>query len=176
MAALNKLLLAVASVGFAAQAIVHIAALSGFTAPFQQLEKLLIPALFVIFVPTILIMNRMTRDFKQRDIWKAALRGCPKWMRVALWTIAGYAWLAALSPLLFGSRNLSPLASARCASAMILAFYAISVGVLYSSTQVAKVDVVRRCLNGHPVGPAASFCEQCGAPVALGAANPVQST
>lgn len=59
---------------------------------------------------------------------------------------------------------------------MILAFYAISVGVLYSSTQVAKVDVVRRCLNGHPVGPAASFCEQCGAPVALRAANPVQST
>lgn len=174
MAALNKLLLAVASVGFAAQAVVHIAALCGLTAPFQQLEKLLIPALFVVFVPMILLMNRMTRDFRQRDIWKAALRGCPQWMRVTLWTIAGYAWLAALSPLLFGSRNLSPLASARCASAMILAFYAISVGVLYSATQVAKVDVARRCLNGHPVGPAAKYCEECGAPVAVEAMNPLQ--
>jgi len=39
--------------------------------------KFLFPGIFIVWLPTVLLMNRLTRDFKQRDLWKAALRGCP---------------------------------------------------------------------------------------------------
>lgn len=50
----------------------------------------LFPGVFVVWFPTILLMNRLTRDFKQRDIRKAALRGCPQWMRATLWIIVDH--------------------------------------------------------------------------------------
>jgi hypothetical protein len=31
--------------------------------------------------------GRLTRDFKQKDIWRATLRGCPEWMRKAQWAL-----------------------------------------------------------------------------------------
>jgi len=176
MLALNYVLLAVSAVGFIAVAAVHIAALCGFSAPFQQLERIFVPTLFVVCIPTIFFMNRLARDFKQKDVWKAALRGCPKGMRVTLWTIAGYSWLVALSPMLLHGGSDSQLSAARSVSGVILAFYAIAVGVLYSATRAEKVDIGRRCLNGHRVGPLAKFCEECGAPVVAEAANPGQPT
>jgi hypothetical protein len=42
--------------------------------------RFLFPGIFVVCLPTILFVNWLTRDFKQRDLWKAALRGCPTWM------------------------------------------------------------------------------------------------
>lgn len=37
-------------------------------------------------------MNPLTRDFKQKYLWRAALRGCPLWMRRTVWVVSGYAW------------------------------------------------------------------------------------
>ena len=53
---------------------------------------------------------------------------------------------------------------ARLMSATLLIFYAIPVAVLYSATQVERVDDSRRCLNGHRVPGLAKFCEECGSP------------
>jgi hypothetical protein len=91
---------------------------------------------------------------------------------MALYTIFGYSWIVSLSPLLFNRDTNSQLSAARSVSGVMLGFYAIAVGVLYSSTQVAKFDESMRCLNGHRVGPLAKFCDECGAPVAIQMTNP----
>lgn len=155
-------------------ATVHIAVLCGFITPFQQLARIFVPGLFAVFGPMIFYANRMTRDVKQKDFWKAALRGCPKWMRITLYTILGYSWITGLLSFLIQRDANSQLSAARGISGIMLAFYAIAVGVLYSSTQVARIDEDRRCLNGHRVGPLSNFCEECGAPVAVDAATPLQ--
>jgi hypothetical protein len=60
--------------------VVHAASLFGNTYLFERAIAVLGTGVFVVFLPTIFVMNRLTRDFKQKDLWRAALRGCPRWM------------------------------------------------------------------------------------------------
>jgi hypothetical membrane protein len=53
--------------------------------PANEMQFLFI-GIFVVWFPTVILANRLTKDFKQRDFWKAALRGCPAWMRGVLGT------------------------------------------------------------------------------------------
>jgi hypothetical protein len=119
--------------------------------------------LFLVWLPTILLMNRLTRDFKQRDFWKAALRGCPDWMRNALWIVVGGAF-ALFVVLLLWKRN-----SREALYVVVLfpiTFYAVSFCAMYSFIQAEKQDLLHRCLNGHAISALAKFCEECGAPAA----------
>jgi hypothetical protein len=167
MAALIYPFLALAALGSVAMLVVHVASLFGVTYPFEHFLKFLGPGVFVVSLPTIFVMNRLTRDFKQKDIWRAALRGCPQWTRRAVWVISGYTWVGFFAlPFLYGGGMDSPGNKARSMSAGLLTFYLIPVSVLYSATQVQRFDESRRCLNGHSIPPLAKFCEECGAPVA----------
>jgi len=167
MAILIYPFLALAAVGFVAMLAIHVESLLGATYLFDHFLRILVPGVFVVFLPTVLVMNRLTRDFKQRDIWRAALRGCPQWMRRTVWVIFGYAWVGFFAlPFLYGGGMDSPANKARSMSATLLIFYLIPVAVLYSAAQVQRFDESRRCLNGHRVSPLAKFCEECGAPVA----------
>jgi hypothetical protein len=146
---------------------VHVASLLGAAYPFEHLLKFLGFGVFVVFIPTIFVMNGLTREVKNRDIWRAALRGCPRWMRGSVWTIAGYAWIGSFAlPLLYGGGMHSETNQARSASAILLVFYLFPVSVLYSATQVSRFNERARCVNGCPVSPLAKFCEECGAPLA----------
>jgi hypothetical protein len=166
MTVLTYPFLALAVAGFVAVLAIHVASLFGVTYLWHFL-RFLFPGIFVVFLPTIFVMNRLTRDFKQKDIWRAALRGCPQWMRRAVWAIIGYAWVGFfVLPLLFGGGMESAANKARSMSGALLIFYLIPAAVLYSATQVQRLDESRRCLNGHRVSPLAKFCEECGAPVA----------
>jgi hypothetical protein len=60
--------------------------------------------IFVVWLPTLLIAARITRDAKQKDLWKVALSGCPPWMRQALYVLTGYAVLNFLL-FMFASNN-----------------------------------------------------------------------
>ena len=167
MLALIYPFLAVAVAGFVAVAAIHLASLFGVTYPFDRFLEFLFPGMFVAFVPTLFVMNRLTRDFKQKDLWRAALRGCPPWMRGAVWAIFGYTWLGFfVLPLLYGGGMDTPTNKARSMSGVLMMFYLIPAAVLYSATQVQRLDASRRCLNGHNMSPSAKFCEECGAPAA----------
>jgi len=167
MAVLIYPFLALATAGFVATLAIHVESLLGATYLFDRFLKILGPGVFVVFLPTVLVMNRLTRDFKQRDIWRAALRGCPQWMRRTVWAIFGYAWVGFFAlPFLYGGGMGSKANTARSMSATLLIFYLVPVAVLYSATQVQRLDESRRCLNSHRVSPLAKFCEECGAPVA----------
>ena len=166
MRTFSRILFLVSLVGFASLAIIHIAALMGFTEPFSTAIAWLGPALFVIWIPTIFVMNWLVRDFKQKDLWRAALRGCPAWMRGSLWVIFGHSWLGFfIFPLVFGGGTSSAANGARIGSAVFMIFYLVSTMVSYSAINAAHCDSLIRCTNGHTVQPLANFCDECGAPV-----------
>jgi hypothetical protein len=118
---------------------------------------------FVVWLPTVLLMNRLTRDFKQKDLWKAALRGCPSWMRTTLWVVTGS--VMALFILSAVSRT-GPGGFPQLFTIFPVTFYGASFCVMYSFVHVDRFDASHRCLNGHAIPPLAKFCEECGAPAA----------
>jgi hypothetical protein len=129
---------------------------------------ILFGGLFAVWLPTVILSNRLTKDFKQRDFWKAALRGCPACMRAALWVVIGCVFavffLAVLSRRSLGD-------APQTFVLFPIMFYAVSFCVMYSLINVEKHDSVRRCLNGHAISPLAKFCEECGAPAAPDSTN-----
>jgi len=81
--ALISILLAfssLAGIGLALSLAVHIAALSNISL-FGGVAFVLHVGIFVVWFPTVIIAQRHTRDFKQKDVWRAALRGYPAWMK-----------------------------------------------------------------------------------------------
>jgi len=117
----------------------------------------------LVWFPAVMLMSRLTQDFKQKDMWKAALRGCPGWMRTGLWVVIGCAVAFSFLPSLFmrSSGN-----SSQTPPLFPVLFYAVSFCVMYSLINVQKQDPSRRCLNGHPISPSAKFCEECGSQAA----------
>jgi hypothetical protein len=168
--------LAFAAAGLTGVLAIHLASLLGAAYPFEHLLKFLAFGVFAVMVPTTFVMNRLTQDVKQRDIWRAALRGCPRWMRGLTWAILGYAWVGFfVLPLLYGGGINSETNEARSTSAVLLVFYLVPLSVLYSATQIPRFNERTCCSNGHRVSPLAKFCEECGAPIA--ASNvPLQNT
>lgn len=88
-------------------------------------EKMMVlfGGLFVVWFPTVILMNRLTRDFKQKDLWKAALRGCPAWMRTTLWVVVGCVFVVFFLPLL---SKKSPGDSPQIFVLFPVTFYAVS--------------------------------------------------
>jgi hypothetical protein len=131
----------------------------------KMAPAIVFPGLFLVWLPTVLLMNRLTREFKQKDLWKAALRGCPPWMRTSLWIVLGAVFFLTFAlPFLTGS---NPGASPSNFILFPVCFYAVSFCVMYSLIHAEKYDTGRRCLNGHRISPLAKFCEECGAPAAM---------
>jgi len=124
-------------------------------------QVILFAGIFVVWIPTIILMNQLTKDFKQKDIWKAALRGCPRWMRTILWVLIGCVIALSFVPALLGHG-----AANQTFVLFPATFYSISFCVMYSLIHVDQFDTSRRCLNGHRISPLAKFCEECGAPAA----------
>jgi hypothetical protein len=166
MKSLSYPLLALSGIGSLAILSIHVAALLGFTFGFDLFVRFLVPGLFVVWLPSIFVMNTLTKEFKQKEIWRAALRGCPPWMRRTLWIVLGYAWVGFFTlPFFYGGGN-SPLNKARSMLAVLMVFYMMSFAVFYSATHAKRFDGGRYCLNGHRISPLAKFCEECGAPAA----------
>jgi hypothetical protein len=133
-----------------------------FTLPPED-TNVLFAGVFLVWLPTVILMNRLTRDFKQKDLWKAGLRGCPSWMRNALWVVIGCAFAVFFLSLL--SKG-NPREGPQTFVLFPITFYAISFCVMFSLIGVEKYDRSRRCLNGHVISPTAKFCEEYGAPAA----------
>jgi hypothetical protein len=129
----------------------------------SKATPVLFGGLFVVWFPTVILMNRLTKDFKQKDLWKAALRGCPAWMRTALWVVLGCVFAVSFLPIL---AQKSPGDSPQTFVLFPIVFYSTSFCVMYSLINVDEFDSSRHCLNGHAIPPLAKFCEECGAPAA----------
>ena len=159
-----------AALGFITSACVHIGALLGIQVITQPM--LLGPGIFIVWLPTVLISKRLVKDFKQKDFWKAALRGCPDWMRKGVGILFAYA-IINFALFIINAPNgghtqihgPQTFAEIRGFTGHFMIFYAVAFASLYSAIQTAKSDPTLRCPSGHPVPPSAKFCEQCGAEI-----------
>jgi len=159
-----------AGLGLVLSLIVHISALLGLPSPFGAISWGLHIGIFVVWIPAVIVMNSLVKDFKQKDLWKAALRACPKWMKYLTYFFFGYAILNFVLFVIMdisdgsgkGSGSGTPSNVYRGFSGHWMAFYCVAMAILYSAIHVKEHDEARRCPNGHPVGPSAKFCEECG--------------
>lgn len=154
------------AIGLILSLIVHVSALLGLPSALGESAWALHMGIFVVCLPAALVSRRLTRDFKRKDFRKAALRGCPQWMRWMTYGFLGYAIINFITFIAFsdkgGSGSDTPAAVFRGFSGHWMAFYSAALAVLYSASQVRERDAARRCPNGHPVSPAAQYCEECG--------------
>ena len=163
------LLLAV--LGLILSIVSHVAAIAGAPQPLGEEAWALHIGIFVVWIPAVIVANRLSRDVKQKDLWKAVLRGCPPWMR---WMTYGFFAYAVINFAIFFAsaprRGAAIGAGAppevfRGFSGHWMAFYSAAAAILYSAISVTNRDPARRCPNGHPVSPSAKYCEACGTPI-----------
>src|SRR5262245_26832033 len=129
-------LLWLSTLGLILSILVHLAALLGTDSALGEAAWFLHGGIFLVWFPAVLVLQPLTREFKQKDLWRAALRGCPKWMR---WITYGFFGYAAVNFLLFifmapgrSSSPGTPPVILRGFSGHWMAFYSAAVAVFYS--------------------------------------------
>lgn len=143
----------VAAIGWVFTLVASIAGLAG-----VQISGSLVGVVFVGMFPlwlcAILYMNVMVKGARSTDLWKAAFRGCPNWLRYAIWGSWGYSLL-----------TFALIATGRTEAGgvgFIGVFYASSLGVFVTAATLGTEPA--RCANGHALGPFDKFCAECGGP------------
>lgn len=146
--------------------LVHLSALLGMVSALGEAAWFLHGGIFLVWLPAVLVLQPLTREFKQKDLWRAALRGCPSWMRSMTYGFFGYAVLNfVIFLVMHPGRDALPETPAvifRGFSGHWMAFYSAAVAIFYSARHAEEDDRGRRCPSGHQVGPLAKYCEQCG--------------
>lgn len=164
-----------AALGLALSLLSHIAALLGSQGPLGDYAWILHIGIFVVWLPAVLVANRLTAGCERKDFWKAALRGCPPWMKYLagaffLYALINFVTFIANAPPKAGSGAMPP-SVVRGFSGHWMAFYSAAMAVLYSAAHVKESDAAHCCANGHTVRALAKFCDQCGQPVVENSAN-----
>ena len=158
--------------------ILHISSFLGgiylaYSSQADQVAMYLNRIMILVFLVSIYAAQHICENYMPKEFWKAALRGCPKWLKYLPGLLVAYAFLFDMLNGIHGRSGLpgSPLmVQVGCAFGM--AIYAVSVALLYSALHVQEVDETRKCPNGHQVSPAVKFCEECGAKVIESVSKP----
>jgi hypothetical protein len=169
MAILLVPFICLAMLGLVLSLIAHVSALLGMPQPLGSAAWGLHIGIFVVWLPAVITANRLVKDFRQKDFWKAALRGCPAWLRWLTYAFFAYAIINFVTFIVVAPRGKqdpaapTPPVVFRGFSGHWMAFYSAAAAILYSALVVRRHDPSRRCPNQHPVSPAASYCQACGA-------------
>ena len=156
---MSRPLIWVAAAGLAASVVVHVSCLLGLPQPFGNAAWALHVGVFVVWIPAVIVARRLSSGARPADFWKAALRGCPAWMRVALYVLGAYAFIN-----FFAGIALKPDTETdnfRIFSGHWMLFYFAAMVILYSADRLGSLGP-RTCPQGHEVSPFAKFCDQCG--------------
>jgi len=148
--------------------IAHILSLYGRAIPGGELVWSLHIGVFVVWIPTVLVANRITKGAKRKDFWKIALSGCPTWMRQALYVLFAYAILNFIWFMNNTNNHTgvdAPPSVIRGFSGHWMVFYAAAFATLYSVIHSPNLLKKRKCPNGHAVSVTDSFCPNCGQPI-----------
>ena len=163
-------LVAASAAGLVLSMIVHLCAWLSIPSPLGSYAWLLHIGIFIVWIPTVLVSQRLTREYRAKDFWKATLRGAPPWMRRMVYVFGVYAlvnfaiFILSDKPHDVGGPNLPPVIL-RGFSGHWMVFYSAAMATLYSAGHTQEADDSRRCLNGHLVSAVAKYCEECGSPI-----------
>jgi len=163
----TRILLLMAATGLGLSILSHISALFHANGPLGDNAWILHVGIFVVWVPTSLAFRNLSKGVPSRDRWKAALRGCPDWMKYMTYgffayAVVNFAIFMALEPAGNPTAGPMPPLTVRGFSGHWMAFYSVAFAVLYSSSNLYEKDLVRTCPNGHPISPSAGYCEKGG--------------
>jgi hypothetical protein len=135
--------LMLAAVGLALSLIVHINSLFGAANPLGERAWLLHVGIFIVWLPAVLVVNNLARNFKRKDLWRASLRGCPRWMKLMVYFFFGYALVNFIMVMFVhtGSGNALPNGGShshdfRGFSGHWMVFYATALALMYSYIKV----------------------------------------
>lgn len=169
---------ALAGIGLVLSLVSHMCALFNLPGPLGEASWVLHVGIFVVWIPAVLAGQTMAKNLPSKDFWKAALRGCPPWMKYVTYGFFGYAGLNfvifmfnAPSGLAATEPGMSP-SVIRGFSGHWMAFYSAALAILYSKSYALNDNQPSRCPNGHPISPFAKFCGSCASPVGPGNTSP----
>ena len=129
-------LVILAAIGLGVSLWVHIGALGGTRVVPEAYFFILHVGVFIVFIPAILVGQRLVGSTARKDFWKAVLRWAPDWMRCMVYgffayAIANFALFMIQAPPHGGSGN-PPAVVWRGFSGHWMAFYSASMAILYS--------------------------------------------
>jgi hypothetical protein len=151
IAVLSRPLAVVAAIGWIATIVASLAGFAGAPLP-SWLQVALFFGVFPLWLVVVLLMNKLTAGVANSELWKAAFRGCPTWLRYAIWGSWGYTALCFIATI--GGQ------SEAGGIGFIGVFYAASLGTFV--TLATTSDEPTECANGHEIGPFDKFCRECG--------------
>jgi len=149
----------------------HLAALAGLPIPGGSSVWGLHIGIFVVWLPTVLVANRMARHGKRADFWKLVLSGCPAWARYALYGLFGYAvfnFIIGMGGVTSHQKSNggTSLGEVRLFSGHWMVFYGAAFATLISAIRDPQLLRGRMCVQGHHVSPLDQFCPKCGSALA----------
>lgn len=150
IATLARPLIVVAALGWAAGVIVSLLGIVGVVMP-EWVAGVLFVGVVPLWLCAVLLINRLAANVPNNELWKAAFRGCPQWLRYLIWGSWGYSFLMFA---LIATGNTSAHAG------FVDVFYASALGIFVTTASTAPEPT--ECANGHPIGPFDRFCRECG--------------
>ncbi len=164
-----------AACGLALSLAVHVLSFFGIAPGGETLFTALHIGIFPLWVPAVLIMRQMSGGgIRRNDFWKAALSGCPPWMRYMTYGFLAYAiinfviftFLVPSHPLPKQSGAELPPQVLHGFSGHWMAFYSAGLAIVTTAYRRGLSNLQRRCPFGHDVGWGDRFCPTCGASIA----------
>ncbi|MGE0743059.1 MAG: hypothetical protein AB7O98_17110 [Hyphomonadaceae bacterium] len=153
IASLAKPLMIAAAIGWAGCIVVSLLSLGG-VAFLDAVALMFFAGVFPLWFYAVWRMQRDVHGFLSKG-WSYAFRGCPRWLRYAIWGTWGY---GALSMFLFPGGPFQTKGLGITAM-----FYATSLGIIM--TMWVTRHEPTQCPKGHSIEPVDNFCRQCGAEI-----------
>jgi len=152
------------AIGLVVSLWVHLGAVTGKRVAPGAFFVMLHVGIFVVWIPAVLVAQRLVGNTNRKDFWKVVLKGAPVWMRYTVYAFFAYAFV---NFLLFmggapssGSGMNPPPSVWRGFSGHWMVFYSAAFAILYSAANT--VGTSPRCPNGHSASLNAVYCERCG--------------
>ena len=156
-----------AACGLVLSLAVHILSLFGIALGGNTLFTAVHLGIFPLWIPVVLIGRKMAGGGQRRsDFWKAALSGCPAWMKYMTYFFLAYAILNFLWFTGHASKDQHDDAVAHGFSGYWMVFYSVGLAMLTTAHRYGLSNLQRTCPFGHDVGWNDKFCPACGASVA----------
>lgn len=173
-------LLVYAALGLVLSVTVHLLSFAGIQPGGNALFFALHVGIFPLWLPVVLISQKMTKGAAQKDFWKVAMSGCPSWMKYMtygffVYAFVNFAFFIVTAPTGKHSGGVPPSSVWHGFSGHWMAFYSAGLAVMTSAYRKGLSNFERRCPNGHIVAFDATFCSTCGVAMNLDTANSKRS-
>jgi hypothetical protein len=163
-------LIVYAAAGLILSLAVHLLSFFGLQPGGTTLFEVLHIGIFPLWLPVVFVASKRSSGARRKDFWKAALAGCPTWMRYMTYGFFAYAILNFVLFLVVAptGRQLGgapPSSVWHGFSGHWMAFYSAGLAIVTSAYRGGFATPGAKCPNGHTVGFGDRFCGTCGTPV-----------